>query len=132
MFDFVIVGKGMIGAAAARYVSQVSDNIALIGPDEPDDWTTHDGVFASHYDQGRITRELDSTFEWALWAQRSIAEYRAIEKQSGIDFYHPCGGIQVGLTDGTYLPRTEEIALHLGTNYQRYIGSAFADVVPEI
>ncbi|MEM7115085.1 MAG: FAD-dependent oxidoreductase, partial [Chloroflexota bacterium] len=93
--------------------------------------TAHDGVFSSHYDQGRITRELDSTFEWALWAQRSIAAYRAIEEQSGIDFYFPCGAIQVGLMDDTYLPRTEEIALHLGTTYQCYSGSAFADVVPE-
>ena len=97
MFDFAIVGKGMIGAAAARYISQVSDNVVLIGPDEPENWSTHDGVFASHYDQGRITRELDSAFEWALWGQRSIAEYRAIEQQSGIDFYHPCGGDSVGV-----------------------------------
>ncbi|MEM8858828.1 MAG: FAD-dependent oxidoreductase [Chloroflexota bacterium] len=131
VYEYAIIGKGMIGTAAARYVSKSSDSIVLIGPDEPDVWPEHEGVFSSHYDQGRITRELDSTFEWALWAQRSIAEYRSIEKQSGIEFYNPCGSIQVGLTDGTYLPRTEEIALHLGTNYKRYSNLTFANVVPE-
>ncbi|MEM7115303.1 MAG: FAD-dependent oxidoreductase, partial [Chloroflexota bacterium] len=80
VYEYAIIGKGMIGVATASYVSKASDSVLLIGPDEPHDWTAHDGVFSSHYDQGRITRELDSTFEWALWAQRSIAAYRAIEE----------------------------------------------------
>lgn len=133
MYDYAIVGKGMIGAAAARYVSQHSDSVVLIGPDEPQgDWSQHNGVFASHYDQGRITRELDSTLAWALWAQRSIAEYHAIEAQSGIHFYHECGGIQVGLADGPYMPQTEQNALHLGTAYRRYSSEAFERVFPEL
>ena len=136
MYDYAVVGKGLIGSAAGRYLSQGSDRVVLIGPDEPEgDWREHDGVFASHYDQGRITRALDSTIEWAIWAQRSIAAYPMLEAASGIRFYYPCGGIQVGLArssaDG-YIPRTERVALHLGTEYQRYAGSEFRAVCPAL
>lgn len=134
MYEYAVVGKGMIGSAAGRYLSQSSASVVLIGPDEPQgDWREHDGVFASHYDQGRITRGLDATVEWALWAQRSIAEYANIEAASGIRFYYPCGGIQVGLANSSaegYIPRTEKVALHLGTEYQRYSGPEFRAICP--
>lgn len=136
MYEYAVVGKGMIGSAAARYLSQTSDSVVLIGPDEPQgDWRAHEGVFASHYDQGRITRALDGSIEWGLWAQRSIAEYAALERESGIRFYYPCGGIQVGLANSSaegYIPRTERVALHLGTEYQRYSGSEFRTICPEL
>ncbi|MDX1524262.1 MAG: FAD-dependent oxidoreductase, partial [Anaerolineae bacterium] len=119
MVQYAVIGKGMIGSAAGRYLSQASDQVVLIGPDEPaGDWRSHDGVFASHYDQGRITRALDSTIEWAVWAQRSIATYADLEAASGIRFYYPCGSVQVGLADAPpdgYIARTERVALHLGT-----------------
>ncbi len=71
-FDCIIVGKGMMGAAAARHLSCSGAKIALIGPDEPEDWSSHGGVFSSHYDNGRITRTIDSDPVWALLARRSI------------------------------------------------------------
>ena len=96
-YDYAVIGKGLIGSAAVRYLSQSSSSVVLIGPDEPvGDWRNHDGVFASHYDQGRITRLLDPSIEWGVWAHRSIAEYAAIEKASGIRFYYPCGGVLAG------------------------------------
>ena len=58
------------------------------GPDEPPDRAAHAGVFGSHYDEGRITRILDSDRIWALLAQRSMARYRDLERQSGIAYYH--------------------------------------------
>ena len=135
IYEYAVVGKGLIGSAAGRYLSQNSDSVVLIGPDEPQgNWREHDGVFASHYDQGRITRGLDATLEWALWAQRSIAQYATIEAESGIRFYYPCGGVQVGLSnlpDG-YIARTEKAALHLGTDYQRYSASEFRAICPEL
>lgn len=57
-FDFVVVGKGMMGAAAARYLALSGARVALVGPDEPADRTTHDGVFASHYDNGRDRKSV--------------------------------------------------------------------------
>ncbi|MEM7539565.1 MAG: FAD-dependent oxidoreductase [Chloroflexota bacterium] len=134
IYDYAVIGKGLIGSAAARYLSQSSDSVVLIGPDEPaGDWRNHNGVFASHYDQGRITRLLDPSIEWGLWAYRSIAEYAAIEKASGIRFYHPCGGVQAGLDDAdSSIARVEEVALHLGTSYQRHTAPDFRAVRPEL
>ena len=57
-FDFVVVGKGMMGAAAARHLAMTGATVALVGRGEPADWQKHDGVFASHYDSGRITRTI--------------------------------------------------------------------------
>ncbi|OJF97314.1 NAD(P)/FAD-dependent oxidoreductase [Pararhizobium antarcticum] len=90
-FDFLVVGKGMMGAAAARYLALTGARVALVGPDEPADRTTHDGVFASHYDNGRITRTIDMDRDWALLARRSIARYGAIETGSGVAFYSEAG-----------------------------------------
>jgi len=68
MFDYVVIGKGMMGTAVARYLIQSSDSVALIGPNEPIDFATHDGVFSSYYDSGRITRRLDGSIVWARLA----------------------------------------------------------------
>jgi sarcosine oxidase len=90
-FDIAVIGKGMMGAAAARYLAQDGVNVALIGPDEPEHRQTHDGVFASHYDAGRITRTIDDDPNWALLARRSIDRYRELETKSGLHFYDEVG-----------------------------------------
>ncbi len=135
MYKYAVVGKGMIGSAAARYLSQWSDEVVLIGPDEPEgDWSKHDGVFAAHYDQGRITRCLDGSLAWALWATRSIAAYPEIEEKSGITFHHRSGGIQVGYdsTDpNSALNKAERNALHLGTSYVKMTSDAYCKENPE-
>jgi glycine/D-amino acid oxidase-like deaminating enzyme len=95
-FRFIVVGRGMMGAAAARHLARQTDGIAVIGPDEPEDRKHHEGVFASHYDEGRITRTIDPDANWALLANRSIARYAEIEKESGIQFYAEVGCLVVG------------------------------------
>lgn len=90
-FKFIVVGAGMMGAAAARHLSLWTDGVALIGPGEPADPQNHSGVFASHYDEARITRTIDPDPVWARFANRSIARYAAIAKESGIDFYTETG-----------------------------------------
>ena len=57
MFDYLVVGKGLFGSAAIRHLSLMSDNVAIIGPDEPADPDAHTGVFASHVnaDHGNAT-----------------------------------------------------------------------------
>jgi sarcosine oxidase len=95
MYDFAVIGLGMIGAAAARSLSAVSSSIVAIGPGEPDNWRAHWGVFASHYDEARITRILDPDLQWAQWAAASIANYAAIERRSGLRFHFPVGCLRV-------------------------------------
>ena len=95
MYKTIVIGRGMIGTPAARYLAQASDGIALVGPDEPSDYSGHEGVFASHYDQGRITRVVDPKPEWAEAGRQSILCYRELEQQSGIRFYYNVGHLSI-------------------------------------
>ncbi|RWX78494.1 FAD-dependent oxidoreductase [Neorhizobium lilium] len=95
-FKYIIIGKGMMGAAAARHLSQWTDGVALIGPDEAADYSRHEGVFAGHYDEARITRTIDRNPVWARLANRSIARYGQIAAKSGVDFYHETGCLIAG------------------------------------
>ncbi|MBP2549022.1 sarcosine oxidase [Neorhizobium galegae] len=116
-FKYIIIGRGMMGAAAARHLTQWTDGVALIGPDEPADAKTHRGVFASHYDEARITRTIDSNPVWARLANRSIARYGEIERDSGIRFYHGVGCLMVGPdpeTGHTYIDGILSAAAMLG------------------
>ncbi|HEY9777141.1 MAG TPA: FAD-binding oxidoreductase [Planktothrix sp.] len=94
-YKHIVVGKGLIGAAATRHLSEASVEVAAIGPDEPADWTKHDGPFASHFDSGRITRILDTSLVWATLAKRSIERYRSIEEKSQMSFFQPVGCVKV-------------------------------------
>ncbi|MDH4439771.1 MAG: FAD-binding oxidoreductase [Rhizobium sp.] len=109
-FKTIVVGRGMMGAAAARYLALAGDGVAVIGPDEPKDWPRHDGVFASHYDEARITRTIDSDPVWARMANRSIARYGAISEESGIDFYREVGCLIVGPARGGRDPYIAQVA----------------------
>lgn len=93
---YAVLGAGLIGSAAARHLAQMGHDVTLIGPGEPTDWATHQGVFASHYDEGRITRGLDSMPFWAQASRASIARYAEIEAASGIAFFQEVGGVMAG------------------------------------
>jgi sarcosine oxidase len=99
-FDVAVVGMGLVG----------------VGPGEPAVWHGHDGVFASHYDSGRITRKLDKRREWAILAARSIAEYTAIEEASAVQFHHPVG-VVIADADSERLAATIAVAQALGTAF---------------
>ncbi|RWX18207.1 FAD-dependent oxidoreductase [Rhizobium hidalgonense] len=113
-FRFIVIGRGMMGAAAAKYLARQTDGVAVIGPDEPDDRRTHQGVFASHYDEGRITRTIDPDRDWALLANRSISRYDEIARDSGVDFYREIGCVVVAPVGSDYLERTRQAAVSLG------------------
>ena len=90
-FRVAVIGKGMIGSAAARHLARQVDGVALIGPDEPAVRRDHHDVFGSHYDEGRIYRILDGDEIWGRLAERSIARYAEIEADSGIRFHEEVG-----------------------------------------
>ena len=133
MYEHIVVGKGLMGAAAARHLSAESQSVALIGPDEPADRTTHQGVFGSHYDEGRITRILDPDHTWALLAQRSIARYRDLEARSGVPFYYEVGHLAVGPEPqgpDDYVARVQTVGKALGVAYDTYSQTALAEQFP--
>ena len=93
--DVAVIGNGLIGAAATRYLSAAGLRVAGIGPGEPQNWQSHQGVFASHYDQGRITRIIDPDPVWGLLGKRSIEVYRDLEGESGVKFHHAATCLRV-------------------------------------
>lgn len=101
-FDFIVVGAGMMGSAAARHLALMGKNVALIGPEEPMEKAAHTGVFASHYDQARITRALDTDADWSRLAMQSIARYDEIEQAADHRFFHEVGSLMAGPTAGPH------------------------------
>lgn len=95
-YRFIIVGRGMMGSAAARHLANMAEGVALVGPSEPRTRKSHHGVFASHYDEGRITRTIDADPVWAALANASIGRYREIEAATGVSFYHEVGSLLTG------------------------------------
>ncbi|MEO8763069.1 MAG: hypothetical protein ABI416_02230, partial [Ginsengibacter sp.] len=85
IFDCIVIGKGLIGAAAARYLSQ-SREVAVIGPGEPADMEKA-VVFSSHYDQSRIQRIIGTDPVWTLLNIQSAEQYPFLQKESNIKFH---------------------------------------------
>ena len=95
IYQTAIIGRGLIGSAAARHLARLGEKVVLIGPAEPEDKSRHNGVFSSHYDSGRITRILDPHPFYAAIAKKSIHRYRKLERQSGVSFYSEVGHLAV-------------------------------------
>lgn len=91
-----VIGRGMIGSAAARHLAKAGHKVMLVGPPEPADKSRHQGVFASHYDEGRITRSLDPWPFWSRASRESIARYAEIAFESGVSFFHEVGLLMAG------------------------------------
>lgn len=130
MYRTIVLGRGLIGSAAARHLAGLSDGVALVGPDEPADRAIHDGVFASHYDEGRMTRVCDPDPAWATTAKRSIDRYGEIEAASGIKFFENSGYLAVAGTGSDYLNRTEAVGLDHGADLTRLDASAIRERFP--
>ena len=118
-FDTAVVGLGLVGAAALRHLSATGQHCVGVGPTEPLDWSSHRGVFASHYDSGRITRRLDKRREWAVLAARAIDAYPDIEARSGIRFHHPVGVVMADV-DPERLSAVVAVGHALGVDFHTY------------
>jgi glycine/D-amino acid oxidase-like deaminating enzyme len=105
-FDVVVIGRGLIGSAIAKYLKQLSPEllVAVLGPDErskqhsPSD-EQHQGrikVYGAHYDEGRMTRLVDANPTWSYLAQESYNRYKEIELESGESFFEQRGFLGVG------------------------------------
>jgi len=89
--DVAVIGRGLIGSAAARHLAEAGVSTALIGPAEPADRTISPGPFSSHGDEGRITRVTARDPVWATLAARSITRYPDIARRSETPFHVPRG-----------------------------------------
>ena len=102
--DVAVIGRGLIGAAAARHLGESGVDCMVIGRAEPDSSSEVEGraawagPFSSHFDEGRITRITADSLLWSQLAARSIRRYADIEARSGIAF-HGRSGLIVALDD---------------------------------
>jgi len=110
-----VIGAGLIGSAAARHLALAGHEVVLIGPPEPDEKRAHQGVFASHYDEGRITRKNATQAFWAKVSKASIARYPEIEAAGG-QFFTPVGAVMAGPQDGSFMRRARAVSEELGTD----------------
>ncbi|PDS75912.1 FAD-binding oxidoreductase [Rhizobium sp. L43] len=124
-FRFIVIGRGMMGAAAARHLSSMTEGIALMGPREPEERKVHDGVFASHYDEARITRTFDGNLAWGTFAARALDRYREIEARSGISFYSEVGCLFAGPT-----PKDEQDYINRALTVSGTLGSDIETIAP--
>ena len=79
---------------AGRYLSEWGNSVAIIGPGEPANHQEHDGVFSSHYDQGRLTQAWSQDPIWAIVAQQAVQKYGMLQERSGISFHGPVGRVR--------------------------------------
>ncbi len=94
-FDVTVIGAGMFGSAAAKYLSKDQQNIALVGPAESihKQSASFQLSFGAYYDEARITRRLGWDKVWAETDARSLNRFREIEETSGISFFHEKGSL---------------------------------------
>ncbi|MBO9398078.1 FAD-binding oxidoreductase [Shimia sp. R9_2] len=131
--DVIVVGAGLWGSACARHLSEMGLATVLVGPDEPQDASSHNGVFASHYDEARITRRLASDADWSRLAQASMARYADMEARSGHRFHAPVGALMVGASSGfgsEFMTKTLEVAQSEGFAFQGFSGETLAERFP--
>ena len=118
-FEFAVVGGGMFGAAAARHLAEAGHRVVLVAPMEPLVPESHDGVFASHYDEARITRVLDPD---PLWAQ--------LEASTGIRFHHGTGFLTLREAGSALLSATTRVAQAEGVRFEAIDALTLADRMP--
>lgn len=114
MYDVAVVGAGLIGAAAAKYLAKKGLKVALIGPTEAQ------GALGACYDEGRIYRIADPDKVWADLADLSIKEYQAIEREAGERFHHETGFLAVGDPSMDYIHQVEQTMASFGTEGQDF------------
>lgn len=109
IYDVAVIGAGMFGSAAAKYLGQEGARVALIGPAEPPDKQTAQTqkAFGAHYDEARISRRIGWDDVWWEIDTQSLKRFHQIEDASGIPFFHEQGSLV--LTAKSMARRTEKI-----------------------
>ncbi|MGW0394388.1 NAD(P)/FAD-dependent oxidoreductase [Streptomyces sp. NPDC003042] len=94
--EVVVVGAGMFGSAAAKYLSRAGADVTVVGPPEPG---SRPGAglpeFGAYYDEARIVRRLGWDDVWGTLDTRSAERMRDMETEAGAGFFHECGALAV-------------------------------------
>lgn len=112
---FVVVGRGPMGAAAARHLAAAGEDVVVVGPEEPEDGSQHEGAFASHYDEGRQFELASSEKVLVRLAKDSVRGFQELEKSTGISFFRRHPNLRIG-PEGFSDERLHERFKALGTS----------------
>jgi sarcosine oxidase len=93
-FDIIVIGNGLFGSAAAKYLSQAVERVLLCGVAEPAN-PAKATVFSSHYDSGRVTRVFGWDERWTQWNLHTQNNLPYIEAASGISVSRAAGCLYV-------------------------------------
>jgi len=85
-----------MGSAAARYLAAAGEDVVVVGPEEPEDWSQHEGAFASYYDEGRQFELASSEEVLVRLAKDSLPGFQKVEKATGISFFRRHSNLRVG------------------------------------
>ena len=89
IYDVAVVGAGPMGSAAARHLTSEIRSVALIGPNDALDFTTHDGVWSGWADESRAWARIDVPLLSGIISVRAGRRFAALEEQTGISFTTP-------------------------------------------
>jgi sarcosine oxidase len=119
MFDFenIVIGAGLIGSAAAKYLAESNPSTLLVGPEEPLNYGESE-VFASHYDNSRVQRLVGINDAWTRLNIESQQVWLKLEEQTGRKLFTNSGTLYVAPTKDEYLSDVQTRADNFGVNYQ--------------
>jgi glycine/D-amino acid oxidase-like deaminating enzyme len=131
-FDTVVVGKGLVGSAAAKYLALGGETVAIIGPDEPTR-PEEATVFSSHYDSGRVQRQIAENDAMTRLNLDAHQHYPWLEKESGIVFQGKSGCLYVNpLGPDEYLDSAPKRIKRFGTQAHFFTsGSELESAFPD-
>jgi sarcosine oxidase len=119
-FDIIVIGKGLVGSAAAKYLAKSGEKVAIIGTNEPQEHETP-LVYASHYDQARVQRIVGKDEAWTKLNADAAQEYSTIQKESGIDFHRGVGCLYVNpYGEDEYLKNLPTLAQKFNVPYHSF------------
>lgn len=106
--EVAVVGAGMFGSAAAKYLSRAGADVTVIGPAEPRSReVARLPEVGAHGDEARIVRRMGWDRVWGAFDARSVERFRGMEAESGVGFFHECGAL--ALIAESMRPRTEDM-----------------------
>ncbi|MER8041691.1 FAD-binding oxidoreductase [Streptomyces sp. NPDC094032] len=103
--EVVVVGAGMFGSAAAKYIGRAGADVLVIGPEaSAGGGSAPLSAYSAHRDEARIVRRLGWDRVWGTLDTRSADRLPTIEGESGVGFFTECGALALmgkGVRDRT-------------------------------
>ena len=117
IYDVLVVGRGLLGSAAARHLALENLKVALVGPTEAQNLSSGK-VFASHYDDTRVQRIIAHNELWTRLNLDSARSWKSLQDSTGIEFYEPNGCIYLNKFQDSYLQRVPSLAKEFGLQFK--------------